>query len=214
MGRAHARRYPRLGVNIAVDYAVEGESFRGVAVSLSGGGLLINGTKGLAPGKVVSLRIRPAKHLPVIAVKGVVLYILEGKAAAVEFTEISTDDRNVFLRLILQKTGDRRRFARAPLATQVECDQCMSLAFSRDVSLAGMFIETETPLPVGSSLKVRFNLNQKDRVVTASAKVAYHLEKMGMGILFSEMVPSDRDAIREYVENTCSPPQEASATNL
>lgn len=198
---------------MAVDYAVDGESFRGVAVTLSGGGLLINGTEGLAPGKLVSLRIRPAKHRPVIAVKGVVINILEGKAAAIEFTEISTDDRNVILRWILQKTGDRRRFARAPLATQVECDRCMTLAFSRDVSLAGMFIETELPLPVGSSLKVRFNLNQKDPVVTASATVAYNLEKMGMGILFNEMDPSDRKAIREYVENTSSPPEEASATN-
>ena len=213
MGKAHARRYPRLSVNMAVDYAVEGESFRGVAVTLGGGGLLINGTAGLAPGKVVSLRIRPAKRRPVITVKGVVLYILEGKAAAVEFTEISTDDRNALLRFILQKTGDRRSFASAPLATQVECDRCMTLAFSRDVSLAGMFIETELPLPVGSSLKVRFNLDQKDRVVTASARVAYQLEKMGMGILFHDINLSDRDAIREYVENACSPPHEASATN-
>jgi c-di-GMP-binding flagellar brake protein YcgR len=214
LGRAHERKYPRLNVTTTVEYTVGEELFRSAVLTLSGGGLFIKDTQGLATGKELSLRFRPAKQRLIIAAKGVVRYVVEGTGTAIEFTEISDDGRNALVRLIHQKTTDRRLLPRAPLATQVECDQCMSLAFSRDLSLAGMFIETETPLPVGSSLKVRFNLNQKDRVITASAKVAYHLEKMGMGILFSEMVPSDRDAIREYVESTCSPPQEASATNL
>jgi len=59
-----------------------------------------------------------------------------GQGAAVEFTEISPDNRHTLLRLIHQKSGDRRILRRAPLATQVESEQCMSLAFSRDVSLA------------------------------------------------------------------------------
>ena len=98
--------------------------------------------------------------------------------------KFQTDDRNAILRFIHQKNGDRRANPRAPLATQVQCDQCMSLAFSRDISLGGMFVETTEMLPVGTALTVRFNLDEKDQVVTATAQVIYHVEKMGMGIVF------------------------------
>ena len=77
----------------------------------------------------------------------------------------------------------------------------MSLAFSRDISLGGMFIETTSLLPVGSPLTVRFNLDYKDRVVTALGRVAYQIEKMGMGIFFTKIEPKDSEAIREYVES-------------
>ena len=66
---------------------------------------------------------------------------------------------------------------------------------------------------MGSILTVRFNLDQKDRVVTATAQVRYHVEKMGMGILFTEIDPQDRDAIREYVESLPTPPKTKSATS-
>jgi c-di-GMP-binding flagellar brake protein YcgR len=205
MAKAHMRKYPRLSVRVTVDCTVGEESFRCVANNVGGGGLFLTKADGLEPGMEMSVRFRPAKHLPIIQARGSVRYITRGQGAALEFTEISADDRHMLLRLIHHKTGDRRLTPRAPLATQVECDRCMSLAFSRDVSLSGMFIETAIPLPVGSALTVRFNLDQKDKVVTASARVAYHLEKMGMGILFTEIEPQGREAIREYVESV--PPQ-------
>jgi c-di-GMP-binding flagellar brake protein YcgR len=190
---------------VAVGYTVENRSGRAVTSTLGGGGLFLTEVEGLEPGIELSIWIRPARHQPVIQAKAVVRYVVAGQGAAVEFTEISPEDRQRLLRFIHQKTGDRRLMPRAPLATQVQCDQCMSLAFSRDVSLGGMFIETALPLPIGSTVTVRFNLDQKDKVVTATAEVAYHVEKMGMGVLFTEMGPSDRQAIREYVESL-SPP--------
>jgi len=201
MGGAYQRRYPRLKVRIAVDYTVGEECFHCIANTLGGGGLFLSSVDRLEPGKEISLRFRPAKHLPVIQARASVRYVLAGRGTGVGFSEISADDRHKILRLIHQKTGDRRLLPRASLATQVECDRCMSLAFSRDVSMCGMFIETTNPLPVGSSLTVRFNLDQKDRVVAATAHVSYHVEKMGMGILFDEIEPQDRAAIQEYVDN-------------
>lgn len=201
MGKAHPRRYPRLSVRVPVDCTAPDKCFRSVAITLSGGGLFLATFDGLAIGQEISVRFRPAKHLPIIQAKAVVRYIVAGQGAAVEFTEINDDDRHKLLRLIHQKTGDRRILPRAPLATQVLSDQCMTLAFSRDVSLGGMFIETANPLPVGSPLTVRFNLDHRDRVVTAAAHVAYHVEKMGMGILFTSIESQDRDAIQEYVES-------------
>jgi c-di-GMP-binding flagellar brake protein YcgR len=199
---------------MAVDYTVGEESFRCIANTLGGGGLFLAQVEGLEPGTEISLRFRPAKHLPVIQAKAGVRYLLVGLGVGIEFTEISADDRQKLLRLILQKTGNRRIQRRAPLATQVECDRCMSLAFSRDVSPGGMFIETTDPLPVGSPLTVRFNLNERDRIVTATAQVAYHVEKMGMGIIFSEIEPQHLNAIRQYVEGVQVPTQSESPTGV
>jgi c-di-GMP-binding flagellar brake protein YcgR len=205
LASAHARRYPRLNVRVAVDYTVGENCFRGVAATLSGGGFFLTSLDGLELGKEILVRFRPARHLRVIQARAVVRYIVAGQGAGVEFTEINPDDRHMLLRLIHQKTGDRRLMRRAPLATQVECDRCMSLAFSRDISLGGMFIETTDPLPVGSPLTVRFNLDHKDKVVTATAHVAYHVEKMGMGIFFSEMDPRDHAAVQAYIEGVVAP---------
>lgn len=202
LGRAHPRKFPRLSVRVPVDCTIGQKCFRSLARTLSAGGLFLTEVQDLAPAQELSLRFRPTRRLPVIEAKARVCYVMAGTGAAVEFTEINADDRKRLLRLTHRKNGDRRLQARAPLATQIEWKQCMSLAFSRDVSMSGMFIETTDPLPVGSTFTVRFNLDFKDRVVTAAAQVTYHVEKMGMGVLFTEVEPEDREAIREYIEST------------
>ena len=200
LAKAYARQYPRLSVNITIDYSVGEKSFRGAVKTLSGGGLFLKDVQGLEARQEILIRFRPAKHLRVISAKARILYLLPETGAGLEFTEITAEDRNTVLRLIHQKTRDRRLNPRAPLATQVQCDQCMSLAFSRDISLGGMFIETDDLLPVGSALTVRFNLEQRDKVVTASAKVTYQIERMGMGVVFTEVGQEDCEAIRHYLE--------------
>ena len=211
MGKPYARRYPRLSVRLRVDYGAGQKSSRRIAKTLGGGGLFLTGVGGLDLGKEISVRFRPARHVPVIQAKARVLYTLAEEGTGVEFTEISPVDRHTLLRLIHQKMEDRRLRPRAPLATQIECNRCMSLAFSRNLSLGGMFVETTDPLPEGAILTVRFNLDQKDRVVTATAKVTYNIEKMGMGILFMEINPQDRDAIQEYIESVPTAPDFESA---
>lgn len=211
--KLHARRYPRLNVRMPVDYTAGEKSYHSIIKTLSGGGLFIANLDGLEPGNEISVRFRPVRRLPLIQAKASVRYKLADQGAGVEFTEISHDDRQKLLRLIHQKTGDRRLVRRAPLATQVQCEECMSLAFSRDISLGGMFIETTAPLPVGSALTVRFNLDPLDRVVTATAQVTYLVEKMGMGVLFSEISSQDLDAIQEYFANLPALPKTESANS-
>ena len=210
MGRAYVRRYPRLGVRMAVDYTADSESYHSMASNVGGGGLFLVQVEGLEPEKEISVRFRPAKHLPLIQAKARVRFVIPGQGAGIEFTEISEADRQKLLRLILQRTGDRRLQRRGPLATQVQCEECMTLAFSRDISAGGMFIETTAILPVGSILTVRFNLNNPDRAITATAHVAYQVEKMGLGILFSEIGPEDREAIEKYLETAPHSPKRGS----
>lgn len=151
------------------------------------------------------MRFRPSKRLPIIEAKTVVLYALAGKGAAVAFRDISPQDHQVLLRLIHRKAADRRLGPSAPMATQIYCNECMSLAFSRDISLGGMFVELAAPPPVGSTINVRVNLGFKDRVVTATARVAYHIGKMGMGVFFTHVEPKDFETIREYIETVMPP---------
>ena len=109
----------------------------------------------LVAGQEISVRFRPARHLPLVEARAKCLLRRSLKqGAAIEFTEIGEEDRQKLLRLIHQKSKTEDFCPRAPLATQVECDRCMSLAFSRDVSLGGMFIETTDPLPVGAAIIV------------------------------------------------------------
>lgn len=204
MAGAYSRRYPRLNAHVPVDYMIGNHSSRCFADILGGGGLLLTQVADLEPGDQLWVRFRPAKHLSVIQAKAVVLPKMD-YGTAVEFTEITSEDRHLLLRFIHRKTGDRKILDRAPLATQIQSEQGLSLAFSRDLSLGGMFIETKDHLPVGSPLVVRFNLNEKDKVVITTALVAYHVEKMGMGVLFPELASRHRAAIEEYVESHPDP---------
>ncbi len=185
-----------------MEYTAAGEDYlRAIATNLGGGGLFLTEVIDLQPEKIIGVRFRPARHIPLVQARASVRYLMAGLGAGVGFTDIREEDRQRVLRWIHQKTGDRRQQKRAPLATQVQCDECMTLAFSRDISPGGMFIETTDSLPEGSCITVRFNLNNLDKVVTARAQVTYAVEKVGMGILFQEIEPDDRDAIQEYVES-------------
>jgi len=188
-----------MSAQVPIEYTVGNQSSRCFAHNLSGGGLFLTQVGNLEPGDYLGLCFRPAKHLPAIQAKACVCHKI-GEGAAVEFTEITPQDRHLLLRFIHKKTGDRKILDRAPLATQIQSEECLSLAFSRDLSLCGMFIETKQPLPIGSPLVVRFSLDEKDKVVITAARVAYHIEKMGMGVLFSELPSDHRAAIEEYVE--------------
>jgi hypothetical protein len=199
------RRSPRVSVSFPVEYTAGNMTCRLRAGTLSGGGLFLTGPQELAPGTEIALRFRPARHLPLIEAKARVCYQVPGRGAAVAFEEISAEHRHLLLRLIHHKTGNKRAFPRAPLATQIECEECMSLAFSRDVSLGGMFIETTRPMPVGSRLSLRFNLDDNGPIIVAAAEVAYQVVKLGMAVQFVELAPEDRQRLEAYVARAEAP---------
>ena len=156
-------------------------------------------TTPLPTGTEMRIRFRPAKHLPAIQAKAKVVYQIAGRGTGIEFTEIDPQDRQVLLRIIHRRTADRGREARVPLATQIYSDEGMWLAFSRDVSVGGMFVETKQSLSVGSHLTLRFHLDPEGPIVVATAEVRYVLAKFGMGVQFIESSPADRERISAYV---------------
>jgi len=203
--RDEQRRFPRVPAKFHVEYTVGNKTARGQASTLGGGGLFLLSPAILSPGTEVVLRFRPAKHLPFIEAKGKVRYALPGKGSGVEFTQLSEANLHLILRLIHHKLANRRKHSRAPLATQVYCRECMSLAFARDVSLGGMFIETRNPLPVGSQVSLRFHLNDGGPIVMTAAEIKYSVQKLGMGVEFVELSPADRKRIAAHIAGAAKP---------
>jgi PilZ domain-containing protein len=203
--RKENRKYPRVPVRFPVECRVGEKTLRARAAILGGGGLLLELTDPPPPGTVISLRFRPAKHLAYINAKATILYHLPGQGVALEFTDLPAEDRDLILRLVEHKKGDRREFPRVRLATQVETGANVMLTYSRDVSLGGMFVESKSPLPTGSILTLRFNLDSETSV-EAKAVVTYQVKKFGMGVQFLDLAPEHRKSIEDYVSrNTVLP---------
>jgi hypothetical protein len=61
-----------------------------------------------------------------------------------------------------------------------------------------MFIETKEPISEGSKLKLAFNLDDGGPIVRATAEVRYVVTKLGIGVEFVDLSPSDRSRIDVY----------------
>ena len=80
--------------------------------------------------------------------------------------------------------------------------------FSEDIEEGGIFVATFEPKPIGSKVLVNFKL-PGGRPVTARGEVHWVREynqltpdmAPGMGVKFSDLLPSDKQAIEEYMSN-------------
>ena len=66
-----------------------------------------------------------------------------------------------------------------------------------DISTQGMFISTVQEFPIGAELYVRFRLGRSAIQVHAKAEVRYCLPGVGIGVEFTDMTDSARQAIEE-----------------
>lgn len=198
MTQNYVRKYPRIPLQFPVECQLGGATFRKQALYVGAGGLFLQSEDLLPRNTELLLRFRPAKHLPIMNTKAKVLYGLEGRGFALEFTEITARDREALLKFIMRKMGDRRASPRAHLATQVQCEESTMLAYSRDVSVGGIFVGTQEPLRMGTRLNIRFNLDDNGPAVVAVGEINFAVEKLGMGIRFVELSPEDRQRIESY----------------
>ena len=67
-----------------------------------------------------------------------------------------------------------------------------------DISDTGTYIDTISPLPVGSSLKLRFTL-PGGHVIEAEGVVKNSQPQNGMGVQFINLNPDDRRRIRDLL---------------
>jgi len=195
----YLRRYPRTKVNIRAECQGDGEKFVARALTLAGGGLVLATTRTIPPGSKLTVRFRPSGHLPLVEAKAEVREQLPGEEIGIEFTEIKPEDRQQILRFILHRMTEKRRYPRAPLVSQIEREGGVSLGLSKTIGVGGMFIETNEPPPDGSTVGLRFHLDDGGPMISVSAVVRYIVKDLGIGVEFLDLPPADVTRIDVYV---------------
>ncbi|MFQ5694924.1 MAG: PilZ domain-containing protein [Terriglobia bacterium] len=96
---------------------------------------------------------------------------------------------------------DRRAARRVSLATQVRtvAGGDTIVGYTRDISMGGVFIETESPAAKGAEVMLRFKLREPGPILEARAVVVYALEAEGMGLRFLDPPADFRRALEEFV---------------
>lgn len=194
------RAYPRVTCSIAVKCRVGSRNLRLHALNLSGGGVFIHFDTPRQFTEEVSIDFRPAPHQRLIRTTLAPRHFLAGRGIGFEYTKITPADRERILRLVLFRRGKIRKEPRASLVTQVEHAAGSFLGFSRDVSPAGMFVETREIHPVGTQFLVRFRLGDSndEPIIAARAEVTYEIERLGLGIRFTRLTKREQERIESY----------------
>jgi c-di-GMP-binding flagellar brake protein YcgR len=101
---------------------------------------------------------------------------------------------------------ERRRFERAPIVAQVEYELTNSSSgpsrvrrSMANISIGGLFINTEEPIRAGTRMVVRFELPNRHRVIAVS-RVCYVKKGQGLGVEFLTLDDEDREEIEAYIE--------------
>jgi uncharacterized protein (TIGR02266 family) len=77
----------------------------------------------------------------------------------------------------------------------------IAAALTLNLSRGGVAIRTTSPLEAGSRLRVRLRLPGAKREIDAEARVAWTDRRVGMGLQFERVDPTDQHAIDEFVDS-------------
>ena len=95
---------------------------------------------------------------------------------------------------------EHRVTKRLPIRVLVEyeCLEDFLIDYTANVSVGGMFIQTDDPLPVGTRFRLRFKVPEHERVIETFGEVRWSVPpaeagpmRPGMGIQFDDLKPSD-----------------------
>ncbi|MBI4166834.1 MAG: PilZ domain-containing protein [Acidobacteria bacterium] len=195
---SESRKYPRIPSDFPVIFKLGETTAKIHSVNVGGGGLRLE-TSALPCGAELMVRFRTSKHQAFIQTKARVIYTLPDLGSGVEFTNIDQEHLQIILRAIHGNAGNRRKAPRVPLATQIHIDDSMALAYSRDLSTGGIFIDTKEPSEIGTEVDIRFRLSEDDPIIIAKGKVRYVVPRLGMGVQFTEVSDQDRKRIVTFV---------------
>ena len=107
---------------------------------------------------------------------------------------------------------ERRQFARHPCRIEsrlsVEGSSAGLTGKITDISLGGCYVETLSPLPSETSVRLSFELD--GAVLEPTGKVCSTQIGMGMGIAFTSMTPAEFEALRKFAPPMAPPADSAS----
>ena len=98
---------------------------------------------------------------------------------------------------------ERRVGLRYPFSAEAEIYEARSRARitgrCSDLALGGCYVDTPSPLAVGTEVKIR--INHDGREFEAAAVVAYTHVQMGMGLAFTDIKPEHLRVLRSWIGN-------------
>ena len=99
-------------------------------------------------------------------------------------------------------TDDRRQYDRSRLIVDVHFDGAEStgIASTKDISPGGLYISTQTRIPVGASLALRIPIGA-DHVIVRG-EVVYSNPGEGVGVKFQELSDDVREALERGLTRT------------
>jgi hypothetical protein len=104
-----------------------------------------------------------------------------------------------------RRRTDRRRDARVPVNIWVEEHQGEDLYFQQagNLSVGGVFFERTIPHPIGTRVRLRFQLPGSEGVIETVGEVVSSPAEvdLGAGIKFVDLDPVEEKIIRDYVDS-------------
>ena len=195
------RRYPRILTEVDVEFDCMGVKTREKANVLGGGGMFVITNRADLVGAEVTVKFQPSPASPLIEARGNICYLVPGVGMGVEFSEIRKEDREHILRLIFDELGERRTSKRASLVTQIKRVEPResTVGYSKDVSVGGIFVETEDTLAPGKETLLRFKLKLDGPILETRAVVIYRIERYGMALKFIDLAADTRLQIQAFI---------------
>jgi hypothetical protein len=96
---------------------------------------------------------------------------------------------------------ERREAKRISYICEVLCEGSGMRSLTtriNDLSTTGVFIDSMSTYPVGSVIKLKFNV--RDVPIEVSGEVRYAMAQVGMGVRFIDLKPEHREAIECMIE--------------
>lgn len=192
---------PELG-GISVEFTCAGQTTQETGRLLGAAAMLIETGRQEPLQAEVQLRFRPQSNSPLISARGVVAAHLADGGLRVQLTDLAEEHRRHLLELLYPPGADRRAAKRVSLVTQMRTSVNGEtlVGYTRDISIGGVFVETEQPPSKGTEVTLRFKLSENSPILEARAVVAYSLPGEGMGLRFLDPPAELRRLLAVFVE--------------
>lgn len=104
------------------------------------------------------------------------------------------------------RSVESRAQTRVPIRVLVEYERLDDFLadYTANISLGGMFIQTQQPLEVGTRFRLRLRVPGRPKPVETYGEVRWVVRPKqgavaGMGIAFDELLPGDRKAVEAWL---------------
>jgi len=137
-----------------------------------------------------------------------------------EFNKLSSEFRSILVAVVkrfkkmLERARDfegrREPRAQKSLSLAFRDRNAFVKAYSSNISSGGLFVRTRNPLPDGERFRLKLQLPELQDPIKIQCEVAWSRAAggeagggpAGMGLKFLEMSPDERQALKEYLDDT------------